>query len=614
MHNFGYSEEGHQGSIGDVRLWQRIFGYCRGHAVALTGAVVLSMIIALASLGLPRLMQLGIDHYIVVENLANSARLAGLGQVALWYGLLITCIFVATFCQVVVLEWIGQSIMHQLRQKLFDHLLTLDLNYFHSQPAGRLVTRLTNDVQNMHEMFTSVMVTLFNDGLKLIGIFCFLFLMNSRLALVMAIFIPLAAVSTLLFSRIAREKFRAIRSQMAKINSFLAESLAGIGIVQCFGGQQRSSHIHSGLTQEYLVRSFGQIKVFGLFMPLTELMSSAAVALIIWYGGGEVIRQHLTIGELAAFLTYMRLFFQPLRELSQKYSIVQSAMASAERIFQSMDCRSAMQVEALAADTVSVAGRGSIEFKGIHFAYQEGEPVLSDINLIVAPGETVALVGATGAGKSTLVSLLVRFYEPTSGSIFIDGVDIRQIPFKALRRQIGLIMQDIFILPDTVRANIVLDQEYDAKQLDIILQQTGLEQFINRLPQGLETRIGEGALNLSQGEKQLLSFVRALYRNPAILVLDEATASIDTESENMLEAAIAAGFQDRTSVVIAHRLSTIRRADRIVVLDQGRIVEQGVHEELVTREGSMYQALVRLDSETGPEPLPLSAQASPVLL
>ncbi|NLX19395.1 MAG: ATP-binding cassette domain-containing protein, partial [Desulfobulbus sp.] len=419
MHNFGYSEEGHQGSIGDIRLWRRILEYCRGHVTALTGAVILSMIIALASLGLPRLMQLGIDRYIVVEDLAGPERLAGLGQIALWYGLLITCIFAATFCQVIVLEWIGQSIMHQLRQKLFAHLLTLDLNYFHNRPAGRLVTRLTNDIQNMHEMFTSVMVTLFNDGLKLAGIFWFLFLMNSRLALVMAIFIPLAAVSTLLFSRIAREKFRAIRSQMARINSFLAESLGGIGIIQCYGGQERSSRFHSGLTEEYLVRSFAQIKVFGLFMPLTELMSSAAVALIIWYGGGEVIRQHLTIGELAAFLTYMRLFFQPLRELSQKYSIVQAAMASAERIFQTMDTRSVIRVEAAPDDEKSVVAHGAIEFKDIHFAYHDGEPVLSDINLAIAPGETVALVGATGAGKSTLVSLLVRFYEPSSGSISI---------------------------------------------------------------------------------------------------------------------------------------------------------------------------------------------------
>ena len=597
MHNFGYSEEGKVGSVGDARLWRRIFGYCRSHLLALTGAVVLSLVVTVATLGLPRLMQLGIDHFIVTETLNGAERIAGLGRVAIQYGLLVGVVFFATFCQVVLLEWIGQAIMHRLRQDLFAHVLTLDLGYFHNQPAGRLVPRLTNDIQNMHEMFTSVMVTLFNDGLKLVGIFWFLALMNGRLALAMALFIPLATVSTLVFSRFAREKFRAIRSQLAKINSFLAESLAGVAVIQCFGGQERSSRAHCDLTQEYLVRSFGQIKVFGAFMPLTELMSSAAIALILWYGGGEVIRRQLTIGELAAFISYMRLFFQPLRELSQKYSIVQSAMASAERIFQTLDTRSAMALPGPVPVDKATRPNGAIVFAGVSFGYEPGQPILKNIELTIAPGETIALVGATGAGKSTLISLLVRFYDPLAGEVRIDGRDVRQIPLETLRRQVGVIMQDIFILPDTVRANIILDQVPDEERLADILAQTGLQGFIGRLPQGLATRIGEGALNLSLGEKQLLSFVRALYRDPAILVLDEATASIDTESENMLEQAIAAGFRGRTSLVIAHRLSTIRRVDRIVVMDQGRIVEQGSHDELMARKESMYRGLVRLDGE-----------------
>ncbi len=599
MHNFGYTEEGQNGSIGDIRLWRRVLGYCQKHTPALIGAVVLSLVVSLASLGLPRLMQMGIDQYIVNHSLEASARVAGLGKVACWYGLLVAVIFLATFLQVVVLEWIGQSVMHRLRQNLFIHLLTLDLGFFHNQPAGRLVTRLTNDIQNMHEMFTSVMVTLFNDGLKLAGIFWFLFLMNWRLALVMTIFIPLAVLLTVVFSRFAREKFRAIRSQLAKLNSFLAESLAGVPVIQSFGGQERSSRTHAKLSREYMVRTFGQIKIFGAFMPLIELMSSAAVALIVWYGGGEVIRKHLTLGELAAFISYMRLFFQPLRELSQKYSIVQSAMASAERIFQTLDTPTAIPIApGLAAnhDLQSVADQGRIEFLGVDFAYEKDRPILSGIDLNIAPGETVALVGATGAGKSTLISLLVRFYDPVAGVVRVDGVDVRQLPLAELRQRVGIIMQDIFILPDTVRANIILDQADDQQKLAEILTQTGLQSFIDRLPQGLATRIGEGALNLSFGEKQLLSFVRALYRDPAILVLDEATASIDTESENMLEQAIAAGFKGRTSLVIAHRLSTIRRVDRIVVMDHGRIVEQGRHEELMGRE-SLYRTLVRLDGQ-----------------
>jgi len=593
MHNFGYSEEGPAASIGDVRLWQRILVYSRKHVFGLTGAVLLSLVVTVATLALPRLMQVGIDQYIITDALSGAERIAGLGRVTLWYGLLIGIIFFTTFCQMVLLEWIGQSIMHRLRQDLFAHLLTLDLAFFHNQPAGRLVTRLTNDIQNMHEMFTSVMVTLFNDGLKLVGIFCFLALMNVRLALVMAIFVPLALVVTIVFSRFAREKFRAIRTQTAKINAFLAESLAGVGVIQVFGGQEQSSSVHRGLTYEYLQRSLGQIRVFGTFMPLTELMSSAAIALILWYGGGEVMRGQLTIGELAAFLFYMRLFFQPLRELSQKYSIVQSAMASAERIFQTLDTRSRMtMLESAVTDNPGRAG--VVEFRRVRFGYHPDQPVLKNISLTVAPGETVALIGSTGSGKSTLISLLVRFYDPQEGSIHIDGRDIRSLPLETLRRRIGIIMQDIFIMPDTVRANIVLDGTPDEARLDDILDQTGLRAFIERLPRGLETLIGEGALNLSLGEKQLLSFARALYRDPAILVLDEATASIDTESENMLEQAIEVGFRGRTSLVIAHRLSTIRRADRIVVMDQGRIVEQGSHEELMGRE-SLYHRLVRMD-------------------
>ena len=604
MLNYGYSEEGELGSVGDLHLWKRILSYCARFKKPLASAIILALLVSLATLSMPWLMQQGIDKYILAADMDANLRMQGIGHIVLLYGLLVCLVFLITFGQIVLLEWIGQSVMHDMRQDLFTHLLSLDIRFFHHQPAGRLVTRLTNDIQNMHEMFTSVMVVLFNEALKLAGIFIFLFFMNVRLALIMLVFVPVSLAATFIFSRFAREKFRDIRIQLAKINAFLAEMLGGIGVIQVFGGQETSRVRFQHLNTEFLRSTFSQIRVFGAFMPLIEMFGSVAIAVIIWYGGGQTIQGHLTIGELTAFIAYMRLFFQPLRELSQNYSIVQSAMASAERIFETLDTKSEILEQktqqshnyADASPPVVQQHQGAeIEFRHVYFSYTNETPILSDISLTITPGETVALVGATGAGKTSLISLLIRFYDPVSGAILIDGVNIRELPVTELRRRIGFIMQDIFIMPDTVLTNIILNQPFDEKRLEDILSQTGLYRFIDRLPNGLQTRIGEGGLNLSLGEKQLLSFVRALYRDPDILILDEATASIDSESENMLELAVSAGFASRTSVVIAHRLSTIRRADRIVVLDKGRVVEVGKHEELLLRD-SRYRELVRIDS------------------
>ncbi len=597
MHNFGYIEDGQEGSFKDIHLWRRILRYCAMHKAGLSVAVVLSLIVTGATLMLPRLMQLGIDNYVIADTLSAEVRISGLGKIFTGYAGLVILVFVTTFIQITLLEWVGQTIMHRLRQDLFAHLLQLDLSFFNNQPVGRLITRLTNDIQNMHEMFTSVMVTLFNDFLKLIGIFCFLYMMNVRLALLMSLFIPLALGITYIFSRFARKIFRAIRSQLARINTFLAEALGAVSIIQIYGQQAASLRTFHQLTGGYLKRTLSQIRLFGTFMPLTELMSTTATALILWYGGGEVLHNQLSLGQLVAFLSYMRLFFQPLRELSQKYSIVQSAMASAERIFELLD----IKVQGVVREPVYSCKElnGAITFDKVTFGYTEDQEVIQGISLDIAQGETVALVGSTGSGKSTLISLLVRFYDPDSGTVFIDGKDISHFPLHGLRQKVGIIMQDIFILPDTVEANIILDAPLDRDKLSAILEQTGLQAFIDKLNKGLQTDIGEGGLPLSVGEKQLLSFARALYRDPILLILDEATASIDTESENLLEQAVAAVFKDRTSMIIAHRLSTIRRVDRIIVMDKGRVVEQGSHEELMEYD-SAYSKLVKLDLQSSP--------------
>lgn len=596
MMEFGYSEEGKQASLGDLHLWRRILHFTGPYRMGLIAAVIISLLITWATLTLPYLVQTAIDHAITLTDLPMDERMARLTKNSISYGLIIGVVFFASFLQILVLEWVGQSVMHSVRQRLFSHLMHLDLPFFNTHRTGQLVTRLTNDIQNMNEMFTSVIVSLFNDMLRLLGILALLFWMNPRLASVMSVFVPLALIITILFARLAREKFRAIRSQLAKLNSFLSEALSGIAILQLFGREETSRTTHEALSAGYLDRTLSQIRLFGTFMPLTEFLSSAAVALILWYGGGEVIQKRLTLGELVAFISYMRLFFQPLRELSQKYSVVQSAMASAERIFQLLDTKSSIPLPAAPVRLDKV--RGKLELSDITFGYEPNTPIIHDISLTLRPGQTVALVGTTGSGKTTLVNLLLRFYNPQAGRITIDDTDIAAMDLKHLRTLIGVILQDVLILQDSLLANIVMDTGVRREQVEEILRRTGMDRFVGKLPRGLDTPIGEGGTELSTGEKQLLSFARVLCRNPAILVLDEATAAIDTESENILEQAIADSFKGRTSLVIAHRLSTIRRADHIIVMAHGKIVEQGSHEELLDR-GGHYALLVSMDLEGG---------------
>jgi ATP-binding cassette subfamily B protein len=596
MRNFGYEEGGQSVSIGDFGLWQRIARYSFGRLTSFAFAIILSLAVTAATLAQPWLMQLGIDTYITSETLETPARLTGLSSTAFWYGIMLVAVFILSFLQMVLLEYIGQSIMHSIRQDLFSHMLRLELPFFNSNPTGRLVTRLTNDIQNMHEMFTSVMVTMFNDLLRLFGILIALFLMNSRLALVMSLFVPVSLTLTFLFARLARDKFRAIRSQLARINSFLSEAISGVSILQLFGRQKKYRAEFEDLSLGYLQRTLAQIRLFGTFMPITEFMGSAAMAIILWYGGGEILQERLTIGELVAFISYMKLFFQPLRDLSQKYSIVQSAMASAERIFQLLDTKSSIPEPATPVSRSKF--RGELQFQNVTFGYSPDNPVLHDVSLRLYPGQTVALVGTTGSGKTTLVNLLLRFYDPQSGKITIDDTQVSDFTLHQLRNLVGVVLQDVLILQDTLLTNIVMETGRSRQDIEEIMRNTGMQRFIDKLPKGLDTIIGEGGQELSTGEKQLLSFARVLCRDPKILVLDEATAAIDTESENILETALADAFTGRTSLIIAHRLSTIRRADHIVVMENGRVTEQGSHDELMATNGH-YATLVAMDLQNG---------------
>lgn len=592
MHNFGYIEKGSKPSLAEFSLWRRIFAASHGYQTAIAAAVLLSLVLTGATLSLPSLIKNAIDLYITAAELSSDARVSGLSSTALLFAGLIVVIFVITFFQILLLERVGQSIMHRIRQKLFSHLLDLDLHFLEKQPTGRLVTRLTNDIQNMHEMFTSVLVTIFNDVLRIFGILLILFLTNFRLALIMSLFVPISALITIYFARLARQRFTAIRSQLSKLNTYIQESVSGISIIQLFNRQPASAQRFRELSTHYLHRTLSQIRLFAFFMPLTEFLSMTAIALILWYGGTLILQKTLTIGELVAFLAYMRLFFQPLRELSQKYSIVQSALASAERIFEILDIQPEITDPEQPAATTGLSG--ALRFHQLSFGYDDDSSVLHDIDFSIEPGETVAIVGATGSGKTTLINLLLRFYEPHHGRITLDGIDIRSFKVRELRQFFGVILQEVFILPQSMHDNIKLDNKISRAEIEAIIDDTGMNRIVENLPDGLDTMLGEGGVALSAGEQQLLSFARTLCQKPGVLILDEATASVDSVTESILEKALTESFAEVTSLVIAHRLSTIRRADRIMVMKAGKIIEQGSHEQLMAQDRH-YAKMIRLD-------------------
>jgi ATP-binding cassette subfamily B multidrug efflux pump len=588
LHNFGYQEGEHRVAMLEFTIWRRIFRYIRPYGNKIGLAVLLSFVITAASLALPYLTKNAIDQFITNQALSTPERISGLSYVAVIFAILLFFDFAADFLQVIILEYTGQHVMHNLRQDLFRHLLRLDLSFFDHSPVGRLVTRLTNDIQNMHEMFTSVIVTVFNDFVRLFGIAVLLFFMNWKLALVMLLLLPVIIGNTTLFSKLARNAFRDIRVQVARLNAYLQEILSGMDIVQLFGQQKRAAEKFNRINNEYFRRTIHQITIFGIFMPLIEVMSTLSIALIIWYGGGRVLQDKLTLGELAAFLAYMRLFFQPIRELSQKYSIVQSAMASAERIFDLLDTKPRLLEKEGGRSIEKIVGE--ITFEHVFFSYKDDQPVLQDLSFSVSPRETYAVVGATGSGKTTIINLLERFYDPDGGCILIDGIDLKELDTTWTRNQLGLVMQDIFIIPASLEENIFLSQDIDQQRLEVILEEAQLADLVAQLPQKAKTKVGEGGYQLSAGQKQLLSFARVLAKDPKILVLDEATSNIDSSTELLVEKAIANTLSNRTSIVIAHRLSTIRRADRIMVMDKGRVVQLGSHDQLMKEKG-LYRTM-----------------------
>ncbi len=516
------------------------------------------------------------------------ANLQGIARMALLLLGLLVGSFLFGSALTYLLQYLGQRVMFDMRMEVIRHLLRLPVAYFDRNPVGRLVTRATNDIAAVSELYSSVLVFVAKDFLLILGIFFVMWRMNASLALVLLLLVPFILLTTYLFRLYARSAYRQVRRHLARVNAFVQETLNGIALIQVFNAQRNVLRQFRRINDD-LFRSFlRQMYVFAVFRPVIEVFSAVAVALVVWYGGGQILKEALTFGSLVAFLSYIEMMFHPIRDLAEKYNIFQSALAGAERVF------TLLQEPPEPEGTRALPEvRGEIVFEDVWFAYKPGEWVLKGVSFRIQPEEIVALVGPTGAGKTSIMSLLLGFYRPQKGRILIDGVDIRELRLEHLRRIIGVVFQDVFLLEGTVLDNLRLHQEIPEEALQRALRITRLDQVVDRLPQGLQTPVGEGGRLLSAGERQLLSFARALARDPRILLMDEATSSVDSYSEYLIEQALRGMLRGKTAVIIAHRLSTVRHAHRILVVVGGRIVEEGRHEELLSR-GGVYAHLYRI--------------------
>ena len=574
--DFGYFEGEHLGKPYDLGLLKKVLPYLWPWRFRWLLVMLLTLGGTALDLIPPYLTKLAIDQFIL------KGRIQGLEFLALLLLLVLVLAYGLQYAQVVIMEQLGQRVMHALRLDLVAHLLSLPLPFYQQHPVGRLVTRATNDIENLNEMVKSLLSTLVKDILLFLGIMGVLFYLNFRLALITFAVLPIVFVAARLFSRKARDAFRDLRRWVAHLNSFIQETLSGMTLIQLLKKEAHRAEDFRRVNHQTYLAGMKQIQVFALFMPLMELISAGAVALLIWYGGGQVIRETLTLGALVAFLSYIQMFFRPLRELTEKYSVLQSAMASLERIFALMEEKTEEGPEETAFQRPARV-QGEIVFDRVSFAYQAEEWVLQDISFTIRPGEAVAIVGMTGGGKTTLIQLLEGFYAPQKGQIRIDGIPLQSFSKKFLRAQVGLVPQEVFLFAGDLKENILLA---DKAALSSGAHQEKIWKEIQPLFQDFQ---GRKVDTLSSGERQLVAMARVLARDPAILVLDEATAHLDAQTEEKVQAVLGRLLTGRTSLVIAHRLFTLRQASRIMVLHQGRLVEEGTHAQLMDRKGYYYR-------------------------
>lgn len=592
----------------DKHLARRLFRYLRPYRFRATMSVLLVILSSLLEIAGPAIVAVAIDLYVKPFGGGNTVGVSrrigiwlaahgmgvppitGINVAAMLYFITLIGGFAVLYAQMVLMNMMGQYIMYDLRKQIFGHLQHLDVQFFDRNPVGRLMTRVTTDVDALNDMFTAGFVAIFGDIFVLVGIIGVLFWMNWRLALVLFSITPLIILISMWFRRGARITYRQVRARIAAINAFLQEHISGMSTVQLFNREEREAEKFDGLNARHRDANLDANIYYAVFYPVIELIQTIGIALIVWYGGGQVLRSTLSVGALIAFFQYAQRFYEPISDLSEKYNILQAAMAASERIFKLLDTPVRIEDEG----TLEVGEFRSIEFRNVSFAYNGEDWVLRNVSFLVERGDRVALVGHTGAGKTTVTALLLRFYEAQGGQILINGVDIREYKLASLRALYAIVQQDLFLFTGNVAENISLaDPRITQEAIREAAVRVQADRFISRLPQAYADVVRERGAGFSVGEKQLLSFARALAFNPPVLILDEATSSIDTETEHLIQEAILTLMTGRTSIVIAHRLSTIRSADIILVFHHGEIRERGTHEELMEL-GGLYRKLYEI--------------------
>jgi len=584
------------GKAYDAVLTRRLVGYLAPYKVWVGVSIVLLLLQSLAQIVPPIIAKDIVDQAVIpavngaISRDDASTRLATLGVV---YLVVLAVGAAIRFGQTLLTTWVGQRAMYDLRLELFRHLQFLPLSFFDRNPVGRLMTRITNDIDALTDMVTRGVVSIFGDIAMVVLISGAMLLLDWRLAIVAFISLPILIALTAYFRGMMRDSFRAIRIRLARVNAYLAETLSGMSIIQLFTREKPSFDQFDELNKDLLAANQGQVRAMSVFQPTVNFTRNATAALLFVVGANWVLDAQLSIGTLVAFWQLLQQFFQPILDLAEKYNIMQAAMASSERVFRLLDTRS--NILDPQSPVVLPHVRGEIEFKNVSFAYNEGDWVLRDVDFTISAGESVAIVGATGAGKTSIISLISRFYDVQKGKILLDGVDLRDMTQADVRKHVGVVLQDPFIFAGTIASNIRLNETgIGDEQVRSAARFVNADKFIDRLPEGYETVVTERGSTLSVGQKQLLAFARAIAFNPEILlVLDEATSSVDTETEHLIQDALAKLMSGRTSIIIAHRLSTIQNVDRIIVLHKGRMVEMGTHRDLLAQRG-VYHRLYEL--------------------